>query len=91
MQNVLNCVYYQGNQYEIEGMTNINTWRYILNEIFGTDYELLEPKQWNEVEQEYAKKGQYLQNYIRLCNDGNVVYSGRMCTEDEGHPGEAGG
>ena len=50
MQNVLNCVYYQGNEYEIEGMTNINTWRYILNEIFGTDYELLEPKQWNEVE-----------------------------------------
>lgn len=50
MQNVLNCVYYQGNQYDIEGMTNINTWRYILNEIFGTDYEMLEPKQWNEVE-----------------------------------------
>lgn len=50
MQNVLNCVYYQGNQYDIEGMSNINTWRYILNEIFGTDYEMLEPKQWNTVE-----------------------------------------
>jgi phosphoglycerol transferase MdoB-like AlkP superfamily enzyme len=42
MQNILNCVYYKGNNYEIEGLSGINTLRMVINEIFGTDYEMLE-------------------------------------------------
>lgn len=42
MQNILNGVYYKGEKLDIEGMTSINTWRTILNQYFGTDYEMLE-------------------------------------------------
>lgn len=41
MQNSLNCVYYQGQPLSIEGQTGINTWRILLNEIFGTELPML--------------------------------------------------
>ena len=44
MQNTLNCVYYQGERFSIEGLTGINTIRTILNQVYGTDYEMIEPK-----------------------------------------------
>lgn len=44
MQNILNCAYYQGRHIPIEGLTGINTLRTVLNEVFGTDYEMIEPK-----------------------------------------------
>lgn len=43
MQNILNCVYYQGQSFPIEGLTGINTLRTILNQVFGTEYEMIEP------------------------------------------------
>lgn len=57
MQNVLNCVYWGSNEkVDIEGLSGINTWRTILNTLYGTEYEMLpEPegykvewkKEWN--------------------------------------------
>lgn len=41
MQNSLNCVYYGGRPLSIEGETGINTWRILLNEIYGTDFSML--------------------------------------------------
>ena len=43
MQNSLNCVYWGGRALEIEGETGINTWRILLNEMFGTDFSMLTP------------------------------------------------
>lgn len=43
MQNTLNCVYYRGQSFPIEGLTGINTLRTILNQTFETDYEMIEP------------------------------------------------
>lgn len=37
MLNILNCVYYRGEAFDISGLTGINTWITLLNEIFGTD------------------------------------------------------
>lgn len=45
MQNILNCVYYKGKKYEIEGLSGINTLRMVINDIFGTRYEMLENPQ----------------------------------------------
>ena len=45
MQNPLNCVYMGGKQLEIEGLSSINTWRKILNNLYGTDYEYIYPKE----------------------------------------------
>lgn len=42
MQNKLDVVYYKGQTFDIEGLTGINTIRYMLNEVFGTELELLE-------------------------------------------------
>ena len=42
MQNILNCVYYQGKEMDIEGESGINTLRIVLNEIFMTNYEMLD-------------------------------------------------
>jgi len=50
MQNVLNCVYYKGEEIEIEGMTGINTIRTAFNQVFDTDYEMLEPQPMPEIE-----------------------------------------
>lgn len=50
MQNILNCVYYKGEEIEIEGMTGINTIRTALNYVFDTDYEMLEPEPIPETE-----------------------------------------
>ena len=43
MQNNLNCVYYKGEDFPIEGEIGINSLRLILNQVFGTDYEMIEP------------------------------------------------
>lgn len=43
MQNILNCVYYRGETFPIGGLTGINTIRTVLNQVFGTDYEMIEP------------------------------------------------
>lgn len=45
MQNILNCVYYQGKSYPIEGETGINTMRMMLREVFGADFPPIEPVQ----------------------------------------------
>lgn len=42
MQNTLNLVYYKGETYNIEGLSGINTLRYMFNEVLGTDFEMLE-------------------------------------------------
>lgn len=42
MQNTLNLVYYKGETYDIEGLSGINTLRYMFNEVLGTDFEMLE-------------------------------------------------
>lgn len=41
MQNSLNCVYYNGKSLPIEGETGINTWRMILNRVYGADLSML--------------------------------------------------
>lgn len=41
MQCSLNCVYYKGQALSIEGETGINTWRILLNDIFGTELPML--------------------------------------------------
>lgn len=38
MLNILNCVYYRGEVFEISGLTGINTWITLLNEVFGADF-----------------------------------------------------
>lgn len=43
MQNTLNCVYYRGENFPIEGELGINSLRLILNQVFGTTYEMIEP------------------------------------------------
>ena len=44
MQNILNCVYYQGQAFDIEGETGINTLRLVLRQVLGADLEPIEPK-----------------------------------------------
>lgn len=48
MQNTLNCVYYNGETFAIEGETGINSLRLILNQVFGTDYEPIKPHQYKK-------------------------------------------
>lgn len=48
MQNTLNCVYYQGAHIPIEGETGINSLRITLNQVFGTNYEMIEPKYYTK-------------------------------------------
>ena len=43
MQNVLNCVYYRGQTFDIEDTTGINTLRRVINQVFGTDLPEIEP------------------------------------------------
>jgi len=40
-KNILNMVYYRGEQLEIEGLTNIDTVRKVFNKLLGTDFEML--------------------------------------------------
>jgi len=55
MQNVLNCVYVGGDKkIDIEGETCINTWRKILNEVYGTDYKML------DAPDDYTYKWEYM-------------------------------
>lgn len=43
MQNTLNCVYYRGESFDIAGKSGINTIRTVMNQVFGTSYEEIEP------------------------------------------------
>ena len=45
IQNVLSCVYYQGQAFDIEGLTGINTMRHVFNQVFGTALPEIEPVQ----------------------------------------------
>lgn len=40
-QNILNCVYWGGEELDISGLSGVNTLRTILNATYGTEYELL--------------------------------------------------
>lgn len=42
MQNILNCVYNRGEPLDVEGLSGINTIRTVLNEVFGTEFDMLE-------------------------------------------------
>lgn len=43
MQNILNCVYYQGKSFPIEGQTGINTLRLMFCEVLGADLPPITP------------------------------------------------
>lgn len=43
-QNILNCVYMGGKQLDISGLSGINTLRTVLNQLYGMDYDMLEPR-----------------------------------------------
>ena len=43
MQNILNCAYYQGRAFDIEGETGINTLRKVFSEVLGADLPPIEP------------------------------------------------
>lgn len=43
MQNILNCVYYQGESFPIEGQTGINTLRMMFREVLGADLPPVTP------------------------------------------------
>ena len=45
MQNILNCVYYKGQTFPIEGETGINTLRMMLREVLGADLDPVTPVQ----------------------------------------------
>ena len=45
MQNILNCVYYRGESFEIEGETGINTMRKVFNQVLGTSLAPVTPIQ----------------------------------------------
>ena len=45
MQNILNCVYYRGQTFEIEGQTGINTLRLVFDRVLGTELPPVEPIQ----------------------------------------------
>lgn len=45
MQNTLNCVYYQGQPFPIEGETGINTMRLVFRQVLGADLDPIEPVQ----------------------------------------------
>lgn len=43
MQNILNCVYYRGETFDIAGKSGINTIRTVMNQVFGTNYDQITP------------------------------------------------
>lgn len=45
MQNILNCVYYRGETFDIEGETGINTLRKVFSQVLGAELEPIEPVQ----------------------------------------------
>ncbi len=45
MQNVLNCVYYQGQSFDIEGETGINTMRKVFSQVLGANLPPITPVQ----------------------------------------------
>lgn len=40
--DIINCVYFHGNKLDIEGLSGLNTIRKVLNEEFGTNFNMLE-------------------------------------------------
>lgn len=50
MENILNAVYYKGEEIDINGLTGVNTLRKVFNEVLGTDFEMLEDPQGYVVE-----------------------------------------
>lgn len=43
MQSVLNCVYWgSANKHDIEGLSCLNTWRTVLNELYDAEFEMIE-------------------------------------------------
>ena len=45
MQNILNCVYYKGQSFDIEGETGINTMRKVFSQVLGADLPPIPPVQ----------------------------------------------
>lgn len=45
MQNILNCVYYRGESFEIEGETGINTMRKVFSQVLDAELPPIEPVQ----------------------------------------------
>jgi hypothetical protein len=45
MQNTLNCVYYQGETFDIEGETGINTLRKVFGQVLGAQLPPVPPVQ----------------------------------------------
>ena len=45
MQNILNCVYYQGESFDIEGETGINTMRKVFSQVLGANLPPITPVQ----------------------------------------------
>ena len=41
MTNFFSAVYYKGQKLNIEGLSGVNTFRLILNELLGTSFEML--------------------------------------------------
>lgn len=56
MQNTLNCVYYRGQSFDIEGQTGINTMRLVFRQVLGADLDPIEPIQdySNDYEDEHS-------------------------------------
>ncbi|MCR5835302.1 MAG: sulfatase-like hydrolase/transferase [Lachnospiraceae bacterium] len=54
MENPFNCVYWgRASKQDIEGLSGLNTWRVILNNLYGTNYKQI------EVPQKYIHKWKY--------------------------------
>lgn len=49
MRNILNCVYFQGKELDIEKKSGINTLRLVLNELFDTDMPLIDPGSYDRL------------------------------------------
>ena len=41
MTNYFSALYYQGQTFDIEGLSGVNTFRILLNKLFGTDYAMI--------------------------------------------------
>ena len=43
MQSVINCVYWgSANKHDIEGLSCLNTWRTVLNELYDADFDMID-------------------------------------------------
>lgn len=54
MQSVLNCVYWgKAEKQDINGLSCLNTWRTVLNELYGTDFEMIDVPKKHVVKWKY--------------------------------------